>query len=209
MPESIHHQLREKILSGSYESGELLKETELANEFGVSRTPIRESLARLEWERLVTIIPRAGAMVAPIEIALVKEAYKVRFVLDGMLGREAVSRISTAQIAQLLELREECATYANSGSQSELNSVTRRFRTVLGEACGNRILAELAEQLFNVSVRVWQGLHDPDAHSELAQTLLNEMDAICEAASKRNADAAERIMQKSVNFYTDRLRSMF
>jgi DNA-binding GntR family transcriptional regulator len=209
MSETIHHRLREQILSGRYESGAILKEKELAEEFGVSRTPVRESLARLEWERLVTIIPRAGAIVAPIEIALVKEAYKVRLVLDGLLGREAIRRISDIQIAQLSALRDECATYADGGTQSDLNSVTRRFRAVLGEACSNRILSELAEQLFNVSVRVWQGLHDPESHSELAQALHCEMDALCNAASRRDADAAEKIMQDAIDFYTDRLRGIF
>lgn len=125
------------------------------------------------------------------------------------MGREAVSRIPTAQVAQLLELRGECATYADVGSQSDLNSVTRRFRAVLGEASSNQILAEITEQLFNVSVRVWQGLHDPDAHGELAQALLKEMDDFCQAASNRDADAVEKVMQDAINFYSARLRGLF
>ncbi|WP_424968791.1 MULTISPECIES: GntR family transcriptional regulator [unclassified Dinoroseobacter] len=209
MSDTIHNKLREKILNGSYSTGAILKEKDLAEEFGVSRTPVRESLARLEWERLVTIIPRAGALVAPIEIALVKEAYKVRYVLDGQLGREAAKRVTAQQIADMKELREECAGLVASGSQSELNSVTRRFRGVLGEACGNRILAELTEQLFNVSVRVWQGLHDPDSHSELANALLSEMDSTIAAMSARDPDDAEKIMQDAIDYYTARLREMF
>lgn len=209
MSENIHHKLREKILAGTYDTGAILKEKDLAEEFGVSRTPVRESLARLEWERLVTIIPRAGAMVAPIEIGLVKEAYKVRYVLDGQLGREAAGRVTSRQIAQMKELRDECAGLVTKGSQTELNDVTRKFRGVLEEACGNRILAELTEQLFNVSVRVWQGLHDPDSHSELAKALLSEMDATIEAMSNRDPDTAEMIMQDAVDYYTARLREMF
>ena len=87
--------------------------------FCVSRTPVRESLACLEWERLVAIIPHAGAIVDPIEIALVKDVYMVGTVLDGLLEREATRRISDIQMVRMGARCDECEVLPGSWTLTE------------------------------------------------------------------------------------------
>jgi len=72
MTKEVYSILKTRILSGAYGSKDFINEKALAEELKVRRTPVRETLARLEWEKLVTIIPRAGAMVAPVELNAVK-----------------------------------------------------------------------------------------------------------------------------------------
>lgn len=209
MSKDIYSVIKKRILSGAYESGEIIKEKSLAEELDVSRTPIRENLARLEWEKLVTIIPRAGAMVAPIELNLVKEAYQVRFVLDGYLGRLAVARVTEEQIKKLEALRAECEGYISEGTQEDLNNVANEVRIVLGKAANNKTLFELSDMLFNITLRVWYSITEDDEHSELAQSLINEIDAIIKAFKDKDADAAEKAMQDAITYYTEKLKKTF
>ncbi len=209
MGSDVYTTIKRRILSGSYDTGEFVNEQALAKELGVSRTPIRETLARLEWEKLVTIIPRAGAMVAPAELNQIKEAYQVRHVLDGNLGRRAASRATPAQIDQLKALRERCEGLVDRGSQEDLDAIARAFRAVLGEAAGNSILFELSEMLFNICVRVWHTIPDHGEHAELARAQVSEIEAIIIAFEARNEDAAEAAMRNAVRYYTEKLKQIF
>jgi len=209
MAKEVYSILKNRILSGAYESGEFINEKALADELNVSRTPIRESLARLEWEKLVTIIPRAGAMVAPAELNAVKEAYQVRFILEGDLGRRAAMRATEAQIEELEAIRRKCERFVETGTQDDLNALSREFRAVLGAAARNKTLFEMSELLFNISVRVWHSIPQDDAHGELATALLEEFDAIIAAFKAKDGDAAEKAMQDAVRYYTDKLKRLF
>ncbi|MES0884095.1 GntR family transcriptional regulator [Roseibium sp. SCP14] len=209
MSKEIYSVIKQRILSGEYASGEIIKEKNLAEELDVSRTPIRENLARLEWEKLVTIIPRAGAMVAPIELNLVKEAYQVRFVLDGYLGRLAIARITREQIQELEALKAQCEGYVNEGTQEDLNNISNKVRAVLGKAANNKTLFELSEMLFNITLRVWYSITEDDEHSELANALISEIDALIKACKDKDANAAEKAMQDAVVYYTEKLKKTF
>ncbi|MEM6891784.1 MAG: GntR family transcriptional regulator [Pseudomonadota bacterium] len=209
MSKEAYSIIKERILSGTYGSGEFINEVALAEELSVSRTPIREALARLSWEKLVTIIPRAGAMVAPAELNAVKEAYQVRFVLEGELGRRAALSASQAQIEDLSVIRRKCEALVDTGTQDDLNAISREYRAVLGEAANNKTLFEMSELLFNVSVRVWHTIPEKDAHPELARALIVEIDAMIAACKARDGDAAQAAMQNAIIYYTEKLKSLF
>ena len=209
MSKKIYSEIQQRILSGAYESGEIIKEKELAEEFNVSRTPIRESLARLEWEKLVTIIPRAGAMVAPSEVNLIKEAYQVRLVLEGYMGRLAAARITEKQIAELEALKSECEALIDQGDQDDLNAISIKVRKVLGKAAGNKTLVELSDRLFNITVRVWHSIPENEAHSELAEALSTEIETLVAAFRDKDADAAEQAMQNAILYYIEKLKRVF
>lgn len=208
MANHVYEELKARILTGAYASGEIINEKALADELNVSRTPIRESLARLEWERLVKIIPRAGAMVAPTELRQVKESYDVRLLLDGELGRLAAGRITQEQIADLKQIRIECLSLIEKGTQTELNEISHKVRRLLGEAAGNGTLLEMSDQLFNVTIRVWQGVTHQASYTELAAALLQEIDSLIIAFEAGDRDAAEKVMRDAIAYYTGKLRGM-
>ena len=209
MASKVYSIINDRILSGAYDSGEFINENALAQELNVSRTPIRETLARLEWEKLVTIIPRAGAMVAPAELNAVKEAYQVRFVLDGELGRRAALGATEAQIEKLEAIKLKCEGLVDTGTQDDLNAISREYRAVLGDAANNKTLFELSELLFNVSVRVWHTIPEKDAHAELATALTDEINEMIAAFTAKDGEAAEKSMQNAIRYYTEKLKSLF
>ena len=92
MNKEIYQLIKDRIIKGIYEPSQLINEKQLINELGVSRIPVRESLARLEWEKLVTIVPRAGAIVSPIELGLIREVYQIRILIEGFIGRLATEK---------------------------------------------------------------------------------------------------------------------
>ncbi|MEM6481021.1 MAG: GntR family transcriptional regulator [Pseudomonadota bacterium] len=209
MAKEVYAIIKDRILSGAYDSGDFINEVALAEELNVSRTPIRETLARLEWEKLVTIIPRAGAMVAPAELNLVKEAYQVRFILEGELGRRAALRATQTQIEELEAIKRKCAGLIDTGTQDDLNAISREYRAVLGAAASNKTLYELSELLFNVSVRVWHTIPEKDAHAELALALIAEIEAMIQAFKGRDGKAAQKAMQDAIHYYTEKLKGLF
>nr|WP_321457147.1 GntR family transcriptional regulator [uncultured Cohaesibacter sp.] len=97
----VHLQLRDEIVSMKRLPGEPINEKEIALEFGVSRTPIREALLRLSEERLVDIVPKSGTSVAKIPIAGVMESQVARAALEQVTTRAAVKRAKGSDIAQM------------------------------------------------------------------------------------------------------------
>ena len=115
--------IRQAVLDGRVLPGQRLKEEELAQQFGISRTPIREALLVLQTEGLLEAAPNRGATVRSYDIPALEEMYDLRAVLEGHAARRAGSRVSSEQ---LRELRASC----------------KRFRTLVG---GDDLRALVAE----------------------------------------------------------------
>ena len=117
----VFNALRENILSAKYSQNEELKETAVAAELGVSRTPVREALRQLELEGLVKIIPNKGAYVIGITDKDIEDIYLMRSLLEGLCARFATNNITQEQIEQLEEI-----TYL-----TDFHVKKRKFRTTL------------------------------------------------------------------------------
>jgi len=108
MNHSVYSIIRDRILYLEYEPGKILNEKILAQEFGISRTPVRDVLNRLEWDQLVRIIPRTGSMVTEIEFSKIMNVFQVRFELADMEGRLAAEQFTPKHISTLERLRHDC-----------------------------------------------------------------------------------------------------
>ena len=100
----VFNTLRQAILRGEMEPGERLMEIQLAQKLGVSRTPIREAIRKLELEGLVNIIPNKGAYVTGISDKDVHDIYMIRSMLEGLCVRWATEHITQEQLEELDEL---------------------------------------------------------------------------------------------------------
>ncbi len=96
--EDVYEVLKRRIIELEYEPGEVLNEVEVAEEFNLSRTPIRKAFHQLNNDNLLNIIPRFGAQVAPIDFMYMKSVFEVTRVLDPFAARLAVNRITDEQI---------------------------------------------------------------------------------------------------------------
>ena len=116
----VFNTLRQAIITGEFAPGERLMEIALANRLGVSRTPVREAIRKLELEGLVKIIPNKGAYVTGITPKDVQDIYMIRSMWEGMCARWATEHITPEQIEQLEEIVLLSEFHLNQQSNLEI-----------------------------------------------------------------------------------------
>lgn len=139
--------LERAILIGELKPRERLVEAELAEQLGLSRTPVREALRRLEERGLVRILPHRGAVVADLSAEEVESIYEVRVCLEGLAARLAAAALTPAQLARIGQLEGACARLASSGDILALMAANDQFHDAIYGAAGNPCLLELIRQL--------------------------------------------------------------
>lgn len=139
--------LREAILTGQFKPGDRLPEPQLAEMFGVSRNPIREALQVLSNEGLVEISPRKGARVPLMSYNELTETIELRAELEGLSARYAARHCHGDTRQALAKLLDDGNNAAGRGNLAELQIVNDRFHAELGQAAGNRYLAEFMRSL--------------------------------------------------------------
>ena len=162
--------LRQGILTGELKPGERLMEIHLANKLGVSRTPIREAIRKLELEGLVTMIPRRGAEVAQITEKSMKDVLEVRKVLDNLSVELACDRI-TEEEKELLQ--NACVDFEDAVKTGDFSMIAKTdvaFHDLIVAATRNIRLSQmvnnLAEQMYRYR---FEYIKDSSQHSRLVQ----------------------------------------
>ena len=169
--------LRQGILTGELKPGERLMEIHLANKLGVSRTPIREAIRKLELEGLVTMIPRRGAEVAQITEKSMKDVLEVRKVLDNLSVELACDRI-TEEEKELL--KNACVDFEEAVKTGDFGKIAKTdvaFHDIIVAATRNIRLSQmvnnLAEQMYRYR---FEYIKDSSQHARLVQ----EHEEICQ-----------------------------
>lgn len=187
--------LRGAILRGELEPGERLMEIRLANELGVSRTPIREAIRMLELEGLVLMVPRRGAQVAKITEKDLKEVLEVRIGLDELAIGFACERVTLEQLEAIRETGEHFESLADSEDLTAVAEADVRFHDRIYDAAGNQrlnqILNNLREQMYRYRMEY---LKDTKRRRKLA----DEHRAIYEAIRQRDTETAKREIRSHV-----------
>ena len=146
----VYSALREAVVSGELAPGERLRDQELATLLGVSRTPVREALQRLEDEGLVVTSPRASTIVTPLDARAASEAFPVVATLHALATRSGVPRLAPADFAAMRAANAELAAHiASLDAEAILRAISAdgRFHGVLLAAADNRELAGALERL--------------------------------------------------------------
>jgi len=148
--EIVFESMREAILSGVLEPGERLMEIQLAEEMGVSRTPVREAIRKLELENFVVMIPRKGAYVAGVSSKDVADVFEIRSALEGLAAGLAAERITEDELEQM----ERVLFYRANEGEMDLEQIVKSdtdFHALVYSASRNerliQILANLREQI--------------------------------------------------------------
>ena len=185
--------LRRQILKGNLKPGERLMEISLANKLGVSRTPIREAIRKLEHEGLVVMVPRRGAHVSGITRQELNDVLEIRRSLDVLAVRKAVECMTQKDIRELRAAEEAFAILVEKkdADLTALGEADEHFHDVIYQGTNNRrllqILNNLREQMYRFRVEY---LKD----TEIRQSLVREHDAIVKALEDRDAEEAERLI---------------
>lgn len=135
---SLYRRLLDEIRAGRLAPGARLREVELAERLGVSRTPVREAMRLLEADGLVVHQPRLGAVVRSLDYAEIMELYEMRAVLEGTAARLAARAASDVELAELVALNADFAAAADD--QARAAEINRQFHLILQDAAKNRFL---------------------------------------------------------------------
>lgn len=190
--------LRRQILRGELKPGERLMEISLAKKLGVSRTPIREAIRKLEHEGLVVMIPRRGAHVAEITRQELNDVLEVRLCLEVLAIEKAVERMKEADIRKLKRAEAEFAELVERDDVdlTELGEADEHFHDVIYEGTGNRrliqILNNLREQMYRFRVEYMKT-------KNIRQTLVDEHDAIVRAVEAHDKEEAVRLTRLHID----------
>lgn len=139
--------IKNAILTFQLRPGDSLVESDLAHQLGISKTPVRDSLLRLEKEGLVVKIPFKGSYVAPISHESVIDLFEIRAVLEGLAARLAMPGVSPddmAELARLIDLHEQAL---RSGSIAEAAGYNRKFHQTIIQHCTNERLLQILGNL--------------------------------------------------------------
>jgi len=148
----IYAALKERIVLLDYEPGQVLREKALIDEFGVSRTPVREALIRLECEGLVRIIPNSGTIVTEVGFQNLKDVFELRAHLVELAARLAVARATDEDLAALEELIAQMRAERDPKALMRLDSA---FHDRFNRTTRNGVLVRTLEMLRNQAVRIW------------------------------------------------------
>lgn len=189
MRHQIFEQLRGDIMSCGLLPGEEVRESALAQKYGVSKSPIRDALQKLEWEGLVEIAPRQGHRVVPISISDARDILEMREILEAAAMRKIVAEVKDDDLAALDSFR--------TTDVSDLKSFVRYnrdFHTHIGNLSGNlrqssamRALMDNYERLCIVS------LSSRQREAEAMSSALAEHNAIIDALQARDGRTAARL----------------
>lgn len=208
--------IRAQILSGEIAPGERLREEELVRQIGVSRTPVREALRRLEADGYTVVQPNRGAMVPLYTKRDVDEIYGLRALLEGHAARRAATRVTAEQVAHLEALSQEFRQLedrleSNDPAKTDIDRQLERARinqdfheTILAAADNTR-LAQIVRQLAQValSARAFGDDHVKDATRAIASH-----DDLIRALRSGHPDWAEATMRSHVHNARQVLTSM-
>lgn len=187
----VFNTLRKAILTGQLKPGERLMEVHLANRLGVSRTPIREAIRKLELEGLVIMIPRRGAEVARITEKSLKDVLEVRRALDALSVELACDRITPEALDKL---KEACKNFEEATKTKDAAVIAKAdvaLHDIIVEAAGNQRLCQLVNNLSEQMYRYrFVYIKDDSQHQKLIAEHQEIYVSILERNKERAAQAA-------------------
>jgi DNA-binding GntR family transcriptional regulator len=181
--EKILETIREAILKGALKPGEKVAEPELAERFGISRTPIREAFRQLESEGYLTVIPRKGAVVTSLSERDVAEFYSIKSILEGYAARIATERLSDKEIERLEAINDRLEQLARD--------------ELFIKAAGNEKLYELISHLMMKFNRPRMASLSLPGRMEIS---VQEHRKIIEAFKGKDGEKADNLVRKTAAY---------
>jgi DNA-binding GntR family transcriptional regulator len=208
----IYNKLRDRIIYLCYEPGHMLKEQELAKEFGVSRTPLRTVLFRLEWEHLVKILPRTGILVMELELNTITNVFQARLELEAVIGTMAAERFTKLHFNRLDELIIECDRQFDHKDPRALAALDMGIKRLFYDAAGNPFLTEMSDRLYSLTFRLWyfnmMKMHNEEWNVEVA-SIREDLLSLLKLLKSANPLEVGKARKEHLLKHLKRIRSKF
>jgi len=194
--------IRQAIGDGRLEPGHHLKEEQLAQELGVSRTPVREALHVLQAEGLIETFPNRGATVRTYDLADLEDLYELRALLEGRAARRAATRVNAAQLA---ELHASCRRFEGLVGTPNLQALVAEnalFHEVILDAAASERLTGMVHQVVVLPLvyksYIWYSPEQATAsyhyHCELVDAIEQRDAQRADDVMREHIDAAQRVL---------------
>jgi DNA-binding GntR family transcriptional regulator len=193
--EVVFESVRGAIISGVLKPGERLMEVQLAEKLGVSRTPIREAIRKLELEGLVIMMPRKGAYVADLSLKDITDVLEIRAALEGLASGLAALRITDEEIEGLELTAQQFHQALEADDFDMIVQKDMEFHDRIFKATRNEKLLQITNNL-REQVQRFRIMYINKSNK--SKDLAKEHYEIAEAISKRNIDMAERIAKRHI-----------
>ncbi len=182
LKERAYSEIKGYIQRDEYLPGEFLSERQLASRLGMSKTPVKAALERLEVEGFVAVSPQQGIVVRDLSIHEIADQFEIRLALESFVLRAIAGKLNSGQTAQVRKNLREQAKAARNGDLATAAQLDSEFHTSFCEFLGNReivrVMMQLREKMHRVVVRVFENRHERlqssyREHSEIAQAVLD------------------------------------
>ncbi len=193
--EIVFETLREAIINATLKPGERLMEIQLAEEMGVSRTPVREAIRKLELEGFVVMVPRKGAYVADISTKDIADVFEIRAALEGLAAGLAAERITEEELEKLERILVKIGECVKNNDLEKLIEVDTEFHDTLFKASRNERLVQIVSNLREQIQRFRTASLSTPGRMKYA---LEEHKKIVEAVSERNVELAQALAREHI-----------
>ena len=202
IPENLTKQafryIRDEIIQGKLDGRQHLTENYFAERFGISKSPVREALNRLESEGLISIVPRRGAFVVQLSVHDIEEIFELREALEVLVAKDAILNEKI-----LKRMRAAVMSAKQFREQNDKNNYIRAdatFHTTLAEASSNSRLKKVLENMRNQMLIVRTRTFELSSHTSVKQHL-----DILDALEQGNRDLAANLMAEHIRTVRARL----
>ena len=199
--EIVYEELKMQILTGKITPGMRMMEVELAESMGVSRTPIREAIKKLEQEGLVTVEPRKGAYASQISVKDMVDILEVRQDMEGLAAHMAAYRMTPKQMKELESISVGYNKAVEEGNMADMIKYDTDIHNLIVESCNNSILTMMITQLQELLLRFRYVYYD---NIKRAEKMPSEHSMIMEAIKDGRSDAA----RASAEMHIERIKDM-
>ncbi|WP_058485860.1 GntR family transcriptional regulator [Defluviitalea phaphyphila] len=207
----VFNTLRKAILSGDLKPGERLMEKQLAEKMGVSRTPVREAIRKLELEGFVVMIPRKGAQVAEITEKDIQDVLEVRGALEALAVKLACSKMSKEN---LQELEKAMKGFADAADKEDINGMIEKdveFHDIIFKSTKNekliQIVNNLREQIHRYRVAYLKSFDNfriiQEEHEEILKSIKNRDEKLAEEVAIKHIKNQEQAVIKFIRSGTN------
>ena len=193
--DQIFEQLEKDILSGRYARGEILSEVSLAKQLGVSRTPVREAIRRLEQENILQETGR-GLLVVGISQEDMMDMYEIRLQIEGLAARRAAVRITDAELSAMRETLDLQRFYVEKGAESnsdQIKNLDSQFHEQLYQSSGSKAFCDT---LLSLHKKITKFRRASVSKRSRAMQSIEEHETIYEALAKHDPEAAANAVRE-------------
>ena len=194
--QKIYRILKTRIIKGNLKPGEKILESKIAEQLGVSRTPVREALQKIAAEGLVEIKPNLGMIITEFSFEDICEVLQIRGILEGLAASIAAKKINKEEIKKLEKNVEQMSISIDKNDLVAYSDLNGEFHNLIFNVCGNKRLTKICNNLSNSDYRY--RIRALRNNPERIKSSLREHQEIVKALKRKDSEQADRLSQKHV-----------